>query len=124
MVMVASDSKWFRAIGRTAALAALLLLAALPAEAQTYDVKVNPKLHDLDVKVEQLATTGVLVMKLTNKTKQKVRCDLRFEASPQAPLRKTVFVDPGKTGQTEYRAQRKWFDVEVDVECQAVQPKS
>jgi hypothetical protein len=102
-------------------LAAVLLAVCLSgpvALAQTYDVDLTSELNGLDVKIEPVATTGMLVVKLTNQTAQKVRCDLRYDASPQTPYRKTTYVEPGKTEQSEFRAKRKWFKVEVRVECE------
>ena len=85
--------------------------------AQTYDVKVNAELNGLDVKIEPVPMTGMLVVKLTNQTTQKVSCKLTYDASPQTLYRKTTYIDPGKTEQSEFRAKRKWFEVEVTVEC-------
>lgn len=104
-----------RALG-TCALAALLL-AATDALAQTYSVNINPTLNGLDIGVEPVAQSGVLVVKLTNRTTQRVRCDLRYDAAPQPLYRKTTFVDPGKTEQSVFRAKRKWLSVDVAVEC-------
>ena len=101
-----------------ALLAIVACLLGSVALAQTYDVKVNAELNGLDVKIEPVAMTGMLVVKLTNQTTQKVRCNLRYDASPQALYRKTTYIDPGKTEQSEFRAKRKWFEVEVAVECQ------
>jgi len=86
--------------------------------AQTYEVEIDAELNGLDVKIEPVATTGMLIVKLTNQTTQKVRCDLRYDASPQTLYRKTTYVEPGKTEQSEFRAKRKWFRVDVKVECQ------
>jgi hypothetical protein len=104
-------------------LSALLLLASLapPAIAQNYKVHVTATLDDLDVKIEPVANTGMLVIKLTNKSAMKVRCDLRYDAAPQALYRTTTYVDPGKTEQSVFRARREWFAVEVNVECKPVQ---
>ena len=98
---------------------ALLALSmfAMQAAAQTYSVNINPTLNGLDIKIEPVATTGMLVVKLTNNTGQKVRCNLRYDAAPQSLYRKTTYVDPGKTEQSVFRAKRKWFSVDVDVEC-------
>jgi hypothetical protein len=102
-------------------LCALLALAMLgtAAFAQTYSVHVNPTLHDLDVGIEPVATTGMLVVKVTNKTDRKVRCDFRYDAAPQPLYRTTTFVDAGKTEQSVFRARRQWNSVDVNVECQA-----
>jgi len=105
-----------------AALTAIMALAVLympAAVAQTYTVKIHPTLNELDVKIEPVSQTAMLVIKLTNATEQKVRCKLRYEASPQTPYRSSVNVGPGKTEQSVFRAQRKWFNVDVYVECEA-----
>jgi hypothetical protein len=94
-----------------------LLLLAFAAAAQTYDVQVNPTLNGLDIKVEPVATTGVLVVNLTNNSAEKVRCDLKYQADPQPPSRAYVFVEPGKTASNALRETQKWFSVTVDVEC-------
>ena len=99
-----------------------IVLVAPAALAQTYTVEVNPTLNDLDVKIETVAMTGMLVVKLTNDTGQKVRCKLRYDASPQTPYRSTVNIDPGETEQSVFNAQRKWFAVAVEVECEAAKP--
>ena len=94
-----------------------LSMPSVDAIAQTYSVNVDPMLNGLDIAVEPVAQSGVLVMKLTNKTEQKVRCDLRYDAAPQPLYRKTTYVDPGKTEQSVFRAKRKWLSVDVAVEC-------
>jgi hypothetical protein len=94
-----------------------LSMATADALAQTYSVNVNPTLNGLDIGIEPVAQSGVLVVKLTNKTGQKVRCDLRYDAAPQPLYRKTTYVDPGKTEQSVFRAKRKWLSVDVAVEC-------
>jgi len=71
------------------------------------------------VKVETVPMPGMLVVKLTNNGSAKVRCDLRYDASPQAPSRAHVYVNPGKTEENALRAQRKWFNVAVEVTCKA-----
>jgi hypothetical protein len=96
-------------------------LVSLPVAAQTYSVKVHPQLNDLDIKIETVEGTGMLVVKLTNATAGKVRCDLRYDAAPQTPYRKTTYVDPGKTEQSVFQAKRKWMTVDVNVECKAVE---
>lgn len=101
------------------AILALAVLCMPAAAAQTYTVKIHPTLNDLDVKIEPISQTAMLVIKLTNATDQKVRCKLRYEASPQTPYRSSVNVGPGKTEQSVFRAQRKWFNVDVYVECEA-----
>lgn len=111
-----------RTLQGLAALTAIMALAVLympAAVAQTYTVKIHPTLNELDVKIEPISQTAMLVIKLTNATEQKVRCKLRYEASPQTPYRSSVNVGPGKTEQSVFRAQRKWFNVDVYVECEA-----
>ena len=104
---------------RTTAWLLACLLAAPLAQAQTYEVDVKSTLNDLPVKVETVPMPGMLVVKLTNNGTGKVRCDLRYDASPQPPDRAHVYVDPGKTEQNAFRAQRKWFNVAVQVTCKA-----
>ena len=107
------------ALSRALGICALvgLSLAATDALAQTYSVNINPTLNGLDIGVEPVAQSGVLVVKLTNRTEQTVRCDLRYDAAPQPLYRKTTYVDPGKTEQSVFRAKRKWLSVDVAVEC-------
>jgi hypothetical protein len=107
---------WFQRVRGICVVLALSMPAA-EAIAQTYSVNVNPTLNGLDIGIEPVAQSGVLVMKLTNKTEQKVRCDLRYDAAPQPLYRKTTYVDPGKTEQSVFRAKRKWLSVDVAVEC-------
>jgi len=105
---------------KTAALAlALIVLVAPAAFAQTYTVEIRPTLNDLDVKIEPVATTSMLVVRLTNNMDHRVRCRLRFDASPQTPHRSSLNIDPGRTEQSVFRAQRKWFAVVVEVNCEA-----
>jgi hypothetical protein len=102
------------------ALALALALAAVASAvvAQTYTVNVNPSLNGLDIQIEPISNATMLVVKLTNKADQKVRCKLKYDASPQPLERKTVYIDPGKTEQSVLQAKRNWFSVDVDVECQ------
>jgi hypothetical protein len=46
----------------------------------------------------------VLVVKVTNTGTAKVRCDVRYDASPQPLARGYVYVDPGQTEQDAFRA--------------------
>jgi hypothetical protein len=119
MSICSSRTRISSGIGVLLAVAMLTPLAI----AQTYSVNIKPTLHDLDIKIEPVATTAMLVVKLTNKTDAKVRCDLRYDASPQTPHRNTTYVDPGKTEQSTFRAKRKWFSVDVYVECEPVPKK-
>jgi hypothetical protein len=114
-----SNARW-SVTSRLCVLLAVMMLAPV-AVAQTYSVTIKPSLHDLDIGIETVETTGMLIIKLTNKTDGKVRCDLRYDAAPQTPYRKTTYVDPGKTEQSTFVAKRKWFSVEVAVECKPVE---
>lgn len=97
----------------------LLAVVALAtqAQSQTYTVEVRPVLNDLDIKIEQVAQASTLVIRLTNNSPARVRCNVRFDASPQTPVRRTHNIDPGRTESSVLRAQRRWFSVAVDVEC-------
>ncbi len=102
-------------------LAALGLgFGAAPAAAQVYKVKVTPKLHDLNIKIEVNDTTNVLVVKLTNKTKTRVRCQLDYDATPQTPKTTTVFLEPGESGRSSLTEFRHWFTVNVAVDCRSL----
>ncbi len=106
-----------------AGVACVVALLASSALAQTYQVKVNANLNGLDVKIEPVSTTAMLVVNLKNAGPQRVRCEVKFDPSPQVPSRKTVFLDPGEKGSATLRATRKWFDVDVDVDCGAAPGK-
>ncbi len=95
----------------------LLGFVARDASAQTYSVEIRPTLNDLDVKIEQVPQTSMLIIKLTNNESTRVRCVLNFDASPQTPRRSTRSINPGKTISSVFRAQRHWFRVIVDVTC-------
>lgn len=105
---------WFRV-----AAALLLALAALEASAQTYSVEIRPELNGLDITIEQMPQSTMLILRLTNNTDARVRCQLVFDASPQQLTRSTRSINPGQTISSELRAQRKWFRVIVDVRCTA-----
>jgi hypothetical protein len=90
---------------------------------QTYSVEVHPTLNGLDVRIEPITATGMLVMKLTNNSAQKVRCDLRYDAAPQPRYRRTTYIEAGKTEQSEFRATRHWSSVSVDINCKPVDKK-
>ena len=96
-----------------------LACAALPlaAPAATYTVDVQPTLNDLPIKIEPVPFDGRLVMKLTNGGQTKVRCDLRYDASPQPIRRSYVYLKPGETAENSFQAKRKWFSVTVEVTC-------
>lgn len=100
-------------------LCAALACGAIPLAAwsQTYEVEVQPALNELPIAIETVPTSGVLVVKLTNKGSAKARCDLRYDASPQPIHRAYVYVEPGRTEENAFRAKRKWFKVLVEVTC-------
>lgn len=98
---------------------ALIVLVAPAAFAQTYTVEIRPTLNDLDVKIEQVAKSSMLVLRLTNNTEQRIRCRLRYDAPPQTTFRSSLNVNPGRTEQSVFRARRKWFAVVVEVNCEA-----
>jgi len=119
--MVAAMSPEFHLPGRLPGWLAWSLLAlaapAAQAQSQVYTVDIRPVLNDLDIKIEHVADSRMLVVNLTNNSPTRVRCDLRFDASPQTPHRATRHINPGKRGSSTLRAQRRWFSVTVDVEC-------
>lgn len=104
--------EWFRVCVMLA-----LALAAFEAPAQNYSVEIRPVLNDLDITIEPLAQSSMLILRLTNKTATRVRCQLVFDAPPQRLTRSTRSINPGQTISSELRAQRKWFRVVVDVTC-------
>lgn len=107
-----------RTLLRAVALSLLALGApAAHAQSQTYTVDIRPVLNDLDIKIEPVSSSSMLVVNLTNNSPTRVRCNLRFDASPQTPLRTTRNIDPGRRESSALRAQRRWFSVTVDVEC-------
>ena len=100
--------------------AAAVACAAPPASAQTtYSVEVQSELGGLPVDIDTVPMDGMLVVKVTNRADVKVRCDLRYDASPQPIGRGYVYVDPGKTEQDVFRAKRQWYQVAVEVKCKA-----
>ena len=104
--------QWFK-VGATL----LLALAAFEAPAQNYSVEIRPVLNDLDITIEQIPQSSMLILRLTNKSATRVRCQLVFDAPPQRLTRSTRSINPGQTISSELRAQRKWFRVVVDVTC-------
>lgn len=98
--------------------AAIAACAAPPAWTQTtYSVDVQSELGGLPVEIDTVPMEGVLVVKITNGADVKVRCDLRYDASPQPIGRSYVYVEPGKTAQDAFRAKRTWYQVAVEVKC-------
>jgi hypothetical protein len=97
----------------------LLGLCAQPAgaQSQTYTVDIRPALNGLDISIEPVASSSMLVVNLTNNSPTRVRCNLVFDASPQTPLRTTRHINPGQRETSTLRAQRRWFSVTVDVVC-------
>ena len=103
---------------RTLVLSLLALCAqGAGAQSQTYTVDIRPVLNDLDVKIEHVANSRMLVVNLTNNSPTRVRCSLHYDASPQTPLRTTRHINPGQRETSVLRAQRRWFSVRVDVAC-------
>jgi hypothetical protein len=99
-----------------AALASVILPLVAWAEA-TYDVEVQPTLGGLPIRIETVAMPAMLVVRLTNDGTAKVRCDLRYDASPQAIRRSYVYVEPGETAENSFQAKRRWSNVTVAVAC-------
>ena len=97
----------------------LLALGAQPAHAQSqiYTVDIRPVLNGLDIGIAHVTDSRKLIVNLTNNSPTRVRCDLRYDASPQTPFRSTRHINPGQTGTSVLRAQRRWFSVTVDVVC-------
>ena len=84
---------------RALALSLLALGAqAAHAQSQIYTVDIRPVLNDLDIKIEHVAQSRMLILNLTNNSPTRVRCNLRYDASPQTPLRATRHINPGRTG--------------------------
>jgi hypothetical protein len=108
-----------RNLVRLPVVAATMFAAAAGAvtSSQVYTVEVRPTLNDMNITVDYVAQSTMLVMRLTNNGDVRARCTLRYDASPQTPRRSTVFIEPGRTEQNALRAQRRWFSVIVDVEC-------
>lgn len=102
-----------------ALLLSLLALGApaAGAQSQTYTVDIRPELNGLDIKIEHVASSRMLVVNLTNNSPTRVRCNLHYDASPQTPLRTTRHINPGQRETSVLRAQRRWFSVTVDVVC-------
>jgi hypothetical protein len=98
-------------------LAGLLLSQAAWTQSTDYEVEVQPALNGLPITIEPVPFSGRLVMKLTNGGTEKVRCDLRYDASPQPIRRSYVYLKPGETAENAFQAKRKWFSVTVDVAC-------
>jgi hypothetical protein len=111
-----SHSRHSRKVGGV--LAAIAMAAfAHAAAAQDYTVNVTQELNGLDIKIEPVANTGLLVVNLQNNTAQKVKCSVNFQADPQVPNRSFVFIEPGKSSAATLRATQRWFEVDVDVKC-------
>jgi hypothetical protein len=119
--MVAAMSPGFRSPvqlpGWLAGSLLALVAATASAQSQVYTVDIRPVLNDLDITIEHVADSRMLVVNLTNNSPTRVRCNLLFDASPQTPHRATRHINPGQRGSSTLRAQRRWFSVTVDVEC-------
>lgn len=103
-------------IGKLLVAAAAVLPLAATAQV-TYKVELKQELNGLPLKVETVANDGVLVVKVTNNGTVKVRCDARYDASPQPLGRGYIYVEPGKTEQDAFQAKRRWSSVIVEVTC-------
>jgi hypothetical protein len=102
---------------RTTALCAIACITAAAIAAPSYEVEVKGELNGLPIRIVPEPFDGRLVMKLTNDGDAKVRCDLRYDASPQPIRRSYVYLKPGETAENSFQAQRQWFSVTVDVTC-------
>ena len=102
---------------RATVLCAFACITAAAIAEPTYEVEVKAELNGLPVRVEPEPFDGRLVMKLTNEGDAKVRCELRYDASPQPIRRAYVYLKPGETAENSFQAQRRWFSVTVDVTC-------
>jgi hypothetical protein len=103
-----------------AALASALLGFFSPvagAQSQNYEVDIQPELNGLDIAIEPVASSGMLVVNMTNNSPTRVRCKVNFDASPQTPSRSTHHIDSGKRESAVLRAQRRWFSVTVGIVC-------
>ena len=96
----------------------VVVASAAQAQSQVYRVEIRPVLNDLDIKIEHVADSSMLVVNLTNNSPTRVRCNLVFDASPQRPQRSTRHINPGQRTSSVLRAQRRWFSVTVDVACE------
>lgn len=97
----------------------VLALASASALAEaTYEVRLESELNGLDVEVTTIENPGGLIVQIRNGSPHKVRCTVRLDAQPQPLARKTVYVEPGRTEDAAFVAKRKWFDVEVRLECE------
>ena len=97
--------------------AAALVIATPSAWAVTYTVDVQSELGGLPIAIDTVPMDGVRTVRLTNNADVKVRCDLRYDASPQPIGRSYVYLEPGKTEQDAFRAKRNWYQVAVEVKC-------
>lgn len=102
---------------RGIALCALACITAAAIAEATYEVEVKAELNGLPIEIEPQPFDGRLVMRLTNGSDTKVRCDLRYDASPQPIRRSSVYLKPGETAENSFQAARRWFSVTVDVTC-------
>jgi hypothetical protein len=108
----------FRSIPRLLAVPLLALSAqAALALSQAYTVDIRPELNGLDIKIEHVANSRMLVVNLTNNSPTRVRCNLHYDPSPQTPLRTTRHIEPGRRETSVLRQQRRWFSVRVDIVC-------
>lgn len=118
MIAASSQPRPARPLRPVLLLAAAALAVATPsAWAVTYTVDVQSELGGLPIAIDTVPMDGVLTVRLTNNADVKVRCDLRYDASPQPIGRSYVYLEPGKTEQDAFRAKRNWYQVAVEVKC-------
>jgi hypothetical protein len=96
----------------------LALASASGLAEATYEVRVESELNGLDVEVTTIENPGGLIVQVKNGSPHKVRCTVRLDAQPQPLARKTIYVEPGKTEDAAFAAKRKWFEVDVRLECE------
>ena len=96
-----------------------LLVASIVAAASTYQVDLESELNGLDVKLSTVENPGGIIVRLQNDSATKIRCNLRYDASPQPIGRRTVYVAAGKTGESVFGAKRQWSRVDIKVDCAA-----
>ncbi len=108
----------FRALAGPACVFALMMTPTL-ASALSYKVSINPTLNGLDVAFTTQETERLLIVNVTNKTDQKIRCDFTYDAPPQMLFRSTSWVKPDSSGLNNFNITRRLYNVKVDVECKA-----
>jgi len=84
--------------GASAAVACgfLVILGVPVAHAQTYKVQVYADVGELDMKIEPIPHDDVLVVRLTNHSPGRVRCDLLYDAAPRRRLARQPTSTPAR----------------------------